>query len=1587
MNTDSMRGANLAALIVLTASLLPACASDRSPQPGSEAAADDQPRAASGAEPTASAVAGAPTESSAPPLVPPPSGESVVQAFGVDCDDHNPCTQDVNLFFACLHLPQTGQPCNDELFCTENDRCVFGKCVGTKVHCPDGPCTKGVCDEHLEIVHCTGIAKPDNTLCDDGQYCTTSDMCRSGVCVGYQRHCPGTVCRYGACDEDQDQCKLGPPRPDTTKCNDGSLCTTSDHCSSGTCTGTRRDCSGGGSACSASTCNEKTGACVSTPKPSGTPCPDSDLCNGAETCDGTGTCLPGQPKDCSVAGDCVEGVCHPADGSCATVAKQDGTACDDGNLCTVNKCLGGACASTEVDCSTFDAPCAIGTCDAATGACAASPRPLGTPCPDGDACNGAETCDGAGTCSEGQPVVCGPHPDPCQELLCNPLTGSCDEQAKPEGATCVSANKCLLSPTCQGGACVGELPDCSAFNAPPCIVGTCDAVTGACKPTPRPTDTPCDTDGPCNGTDVCIKGVCVADVAPPEDDQNGCTADACVDNGVIHTPIANLDDHDPLTIDLCRNAADAIEISHIPVPELDRSVVTTVARAGEFIHTAGVQTGVTENIDAQKAGWIRGRVRTAGGSALPGIPVSLLGHPEYGSTVTQGNGDFDLIVNGGSSYTVYFDGPGYLPAQRTVAVAPNSYARADDLVLIQPDLTGSQVSFPITTSGTMAVVRSTAQHDARGSRRARLFFPEGTNAQALTEGQSPVDLIGQVTVRLTEYSTGDDHVARLPVGLPEQSPYSYVLDLHIDEAGDADTVEFDSRVVLYVNNFLHLRPSMEPYVRFGHYDRNAAQWESYLVTSQQDAAIQTGRVLSIVGVDSNGLAMIDLDGDGEEDPNTSLPDDELRTLAQEYVPGDSLIRFPMPHLSIFGFGACEQFMPFEADDQIVHPSVPDPKRADARPPGEECKKRASIIGCQTQSLSETVPVAGTPFRLDYHSDRTRGNKAARRLHIPVWKAPLAASITTVTVKVTVAGHDYPDKVYKYPQLGILSKSDLAFDFDWDGRAGPQGQLLQGSQPTRVSIGYTYEGTCTGGVVCYETKWKHWDGTVGGFDALGLGLGGWMLSAQHVFDPRSGVEYGEDTKPQSDDGLPEVVTLVAGAYKEPPGSTVKTWCAMSGDGGPALGAQVNEVRGLAFLPDQSFYVLHEDPSTPLHWLVRWVKNDGTIETPFEFSDLDMPSIAVGPAGELYVGGNLTTAPYGEQGRVYRGDPPPFAAPGYQPHQLYMGGGDKEYKEPGYLLPPGSVKLEWVNALAVAADGTLFVAEQDTDNTNDPRHNIVSAVHGGRAYWLLGCSGSLCPMQCFPYCVSHLMDDLVAPFGLAVDGDGSLFVSWDQYVTKLTANGSHTVIGGYTGPPGFSPGDVEVGEPATNGDLHLLGPIAADGKGGVYFVANSTHPSVQRIGTDGILRWAAGWAPTGCDSEATGVPCGEGEPPGAALEHVPGAIATLDGSLYLGETCFVRKVGSAFLAVPSASFGGIGGGVQPPAGSTFVPSKDGSSVYEFDYEGRHRRTLDRQTGAEIVRFEYLGGRLKDIVQTTSTSGTGGTSVPVMIPKILPRNSASG
>ena len=158
------------------------------------------------------------------------------------------CNESANTCYAVPDPSKNNTSCNDGAYCTKTDKCNNGTCKGTGTPCSGnaGQCKKWFCNEGTNTCTPVNDLGQNGKSCSDGQYCTKTDTCATGLCVGSGSPCSGlppSQCLKYVCNEPTDSCnQTADPSKNGSSCNDGKFCTKTDTCSSGTCSGSGSVC-------------------------------------------------------------------------------------------------------------------------------------------------------------------------------------------------------------------------------------------------------------------------------------------------------------------------------------------------------------------------------------------------------------------------------------------------------------------------------------------------------------------------------------------------------------------------------------------------------------------------------------------------------------------------------------------------------------------------------------------------------------------------------------------------------------------------------------------------------------------------------------------------------------------------------------------------------------------------------------------------------------------------------------------------------------------------------------------------------------------------------------------------------------------------------------------------------------------------------------------------------------------------------------------------------------------------------------------------------------------------------------------------
>jgi|GEM_PF-4165362 len=437
---------------------------------------------------------------------------------------------------------ENGTSCNDANPCTEVDICLGGDCVGgNPKQCPPLDQCHNIGQCVPETGQCEYPNRPNGTMCDDGQFCSQGDLCHEGECIGgIERNCFGPVvpdnpyCQEPFCNEDTDQCELRPFN-ENGACDDFQFCTVDEVCRSGECVGTRpRNCNGevplDDPQCQAAACNEEDDRCEAVPANDGAGCDDGLYCTTSGSTCLQGICQGGTPRNCSgevqLANPyCQEPWCNEAADTCVVVSAHEGDSCDDGNFCTVGAmfcrsgtCVGGQERNCEGAVTLLWPECQKPACDEETNACVIEAKNGGGACDDGNYCSLNDYCRD-GICVGGEERDCSdaiePGNEDCQVPWCNEATDTCSVQNGNEGGACNDDKFCKVGAKhCHQGECVGGATrDCShevTISEPECQAAICDEENDICRLESVNENGDCTDDLFCtDGQQNCRSGVCV----------------------------------------------------------------------------------------------------------------------------------------------------------------------------------------------------------------------------------------------------------------------------------------------------------------------------------------------------------------------------------------------------------------------------------------------------------------------------------------------------------------------------------------------------------------------------------------------------------------------------------------------------------------------------------------------------------------------------------------------------------------------------------------------------------------------------------------------------------------------------------------------------------------------------------------------------------------------------------------------------------------------------------------------------------------------------------------------------------------------
>ena len=382
-------------------------------------------------------------------------------------------------------------------------------------------------------------------------------------------------------------------------------------------------------------------------------------------------------------------------------------------------------------------------------------------------------------------------------------------------------------------------------------------------------------------------------------------------------------------------------------------------------------------------------------------------------------------------------------------------------------------------------------------------------------------------------------------------------------------------------------------------------------------------------------------------------------------------------------------------------------------------------------------------------------------------------------------------------------------------------------------------------------------TVAGNGAAGFGGdGGQATSAEIDWPTGLAVDSGGDLFITDYSRLRVLTPMTSTASSSYTISTVvgNGTTAFSGDGGPASSAALYEPADVAVDGAGNLYI-----ADTFNYRIRKVTPAGAISTvagngisgfnadggPATSAELGDPyGVAVDSAGNLYIADTMNS-------RIRKVTPAGTIS-------TVAGNGTGGFSGDGG--PATSAELSAPFGVAVDGVGNLFIA----DTTNSRIRKVTSAgtistVAGNGTFGFSGDGGPATSAG------------LSAPFGVAVDGAGNLFVADAQNnrIRKVTPTGTISTVAG-NGTAGVS-GD---GGQATSAELNRPLGVVVDSAGNL-FIADTSNSRIRRVTPAGTISTVAG--------NGTGGFSGDGGPATSAELDAPFGVA-LDGAgdLFIADT---------------------------------------------------------------------------------------------------------
>ena len=683
--------------------------------------------------------------------------------------------------------------------------------------------------------------------------------------------------------------------------------------------------------------------------------------------------------------------------------------------------------------------------------------------------------------------------------------------------------------------------------------------------------------------------------------------------------------------------------------------------------------------------------------------------------------------------------------------------------------------------------------------------------------------------------------------------------------------------------------------------------------------------------------------------------DELAKVSEVFQPGETFWRVPVSHFSMFAAMGIPH--DYNHGARLPNNATADGKGANK---DKNCnsEESGSIIGCESQSLGESVELPGTGVTLNYQSRRSKGFGAERKIDLFVTGGTVSDKLRAIEVKLEIAGQRILVPVEAGP--------DKRLTLEWNGKDG-FGRPVNGSRAAKIEIAYEYQviyrgvaqfgapayrdmASVTGSVILgrdSQALIKHINTRLGSFDPSSAGLGEWTLGIERHYDAETGMLYSGDGSQRSVRSVANTIDSVTKGVAPPTAPGVG--CLVGPSPAPTDDAWLCGAVDTAATSDGTIWFVGAPEG------LSSVSPDGT------FSRRSGIPVYSGSGGAPYCGG---TIPDSLNGPFFRA---PNRVTADRFDNLYIadtgacviwkvapdgeftrltGGGTTSNPADGTLARDSLFTS--ISDVAVGPDGSVFF-------TDPVASRIRQIAPDGRIYTIAGTGQHGVTADGLP-----ATGNPVDPVAISVGANGTVYwverwyISHGAQIRTISPSGTLGTLAGALHAENY--GCEPEGSSGVNTKLYTATFLEATRSGELLFndcaATTHMHRKLRKLTQQGTVVDVAG----------------SGEP-------LPGLVGNGDGNSPL--RAYMTPSGASEL--PNGDLVVVGGGqrvIKTKAAAlgdeveSVIPSSDAKELYVFDRLGRHTRTVDADTGAMLIEFQRDSeGRLDRLVDgdglTTSIS----------------------